>query len=84
MPRSLLIEKVGRMYLLKLCYSIPVALYLEMCPLLVLPNFLLRWRALNPMLAGTEGTILAACVALKRRWAVNLSGGYHHASFNSG
>jgi len=36
------------------------------------------------MLAGTEGTILAACAALKKGWAINLSGGYHHASLSSG
>ena len=53
-------------------------------PLFFLPAFLLRWRVLDPMLRATEGTIKAACVADQRGWAVNLSGGYHHASFYRG
>ena len=36
------------------------------------------------MLLATQGTILAACVAKKLKWAVNLSGGFHHASFKTG
>ena len=70
-------------YLLKMCYSIPVCMALEM-PLFFIPGFLLRWRVLDPQLRATEGSILAACVATKLGWAVNLSGGYHHSSFNSG
>lgn len=53
-------------------------------PLCFIPGFLLRWRVLNPMLLATEGTILASLAALKLKWAINLSGGYHHASFNRG
>jgi histone deacetylase 11 len=36
------------------------------------------------MLHQTGGTILAAKAALKRGWAINLGGGFHHASKNSG
>jgi histone deacetylase 11 len=36
------------------------------------------------MLLATEGTILAAATALKIKWAINLSGGYHHASCTVG
>lgn len=36
------------------------------------------------MLYATEGTILALEVAAQKGWAINLSGGYHHASFNKG
>jgi histone deacetylase 11 len=36
------------------------------------------------MLRATEGSILAACVADKLGWAVNLSGGFHHAHCESG
>jgi histone deacetylase 11 len=42
----------------------------------------MRWRVLNPLLYGTEGTILSALVAVDKGWSVNLSGGYHHASYN--
>ena len=36
------------------------------------------------MLLATEGTLVACEVANSRRWAVNLSGGYHHASTSNG
>ena len=36
------------------------------------------------MMRATEGSILAALAALKVGWAVNLSGGFHHASFGQG
>ena len=36
------------------------------------------------MLLATEGTILASVAALKLKWAINLSGGYHHASCTGG
>lgn len=36
------------------------------------------------MLLASEGSILAACLAKKQGWAINLSGGFHHASFNRG
>ena len=36
------------------------------------------------MLRATEGTILAALSSLKLKWAINLSGGYHHACCTTG
>ena len=51
-PRSLLIERVSKWLLLKICYTIPICKYIEM-PLIIFPSFLLRWRILNPMLLGT-------------------------------
>ena len=53
-------------------------------PLVFLPAFLLRWRVLDPMLRATEGSVLAACVAEQLGWAVNLSGGFHHANTEYG
>lgn len=70
-------------YLFKMNYSLAVCSYIEM-PLCFIPGFLLRWRVLNPMLLATQGTILASVAALKLKWAINLSGGYHHASCSSG
>jgi len=49
-----------------------------------LPAWLLRWKILDPMLLATEGSILAACLAINMGWAVNLSGGFHHASWDKG
>ena len=81
--RSLLIEQMSPIYLFRLCYGF------EVCKLIEgkewwMPGWIYRWRILNPMLLATEGSILATCVALKLGWAVNLSGGFHHASFTSG
>ena len=50
--RSLLLEKVSKLYLLKMCYSFPLSSYIEM-PLFFLPSWTLRWRVLNPMLIAT-------------------------------
>ena len=36
------------------------------------------------MLLGTQGTIDATMIALKKKWAINLSGGYHHAKRTHG
>jgi histone deacetylase 11 len=36
------------------------------------------------MLLATEGSILASCLAIDMGWAVNLSGGFHHASWDKG
>lgn len=79
-PRSLLLEKMSKCLLWKVCYTIPICIYVEM-PVFLFPAFLLRWRVLNPMLYGTEGTILSALIAVDKGWAVNISGGYHHGSF---
>lgn len=36
------------------------------------------------MLFATQGSIDASCIALEKKWAINIGGGYHHASGNSG
>jgi histone deacetylase 11 len=51
---------------------------------LLLPNFLIRKALLKPMKLATEGTISAVYLAFKYGWAVNLSGGYHHAQPDNG
>jgi len=43
------------------------------------PNFLLQRNMLNSMKLATGGTVLGAQLAMQHGWAVNLSGGYHHA-----
>ena len=32
----------------------------------------------------TEGTILASLIALEKKWAVNVGGGFHHAHYQDG
>lgn len=56
----------------------------EVPPLAFLPNFILQARLLNPMRLATSGTTLACQLALRDGWAVNLSGGYHHAKAEGG
>jgi histone deacetylase 11 len=46
------------------------------------PAWMMRWRVLRPMKLATSGTIQAVDLALKDKWAINLSGGYHHAKGN--
>ncbi len=45
-----------------------------------LPAWLVDWRVLRPMRRATAGTVLACRLALERGVAINLGGGYHHAS----
>ena len=44
-----------------------------------LPRRAVDWHVLRPMRWAVRGTILAAQAALEHGFAVNLSGGYHHA-----
>lgn len=71
------------MYLLKLCYGYQVSRLIEV-PFWWLPGWVYRWKILSPMLRAVEGSILASYLALQLGWAVNLSGGFHHASYDRG
>ncbi len=61
-----------------------VAQALELPPLALVPNWIQNQFVLTPMLWATKGTIIAAEEALKNGIAINLSGGYHHASQEKG
>ena len=61
-----------------------VAGALEVPPIRRLPSWAIDWHVLRPMRWATRGTILAAQNALEHGFAVNLSGGYHHAKPNHG
>jgi histone deacetylase 11 len=74
---------MNKTYLLQLCYGFNVSRLLQF-PFFWLPGWVYRWRVLDPMLRATEGTILACCLALQLGWAINLSGGFHHASYDQG
>ncbi|KAJ3044986.1 Histone deacetylase 11 [Rhizophlyctis rosea] len=50
----------------------------------MLPVRVSRRKILDPMLCATGGTILAGELAMQYGWAINLGGGYHHASGNQG
>ena len=51
----------------------------ELAPLAMLPSFLLRRKVLRPMATMVGGTMLAAALAMRHGWAINLGGGMHHA-----
>jgi histone deacetylase 11 len=75
-------------YLDSLHSSSTVAQITELPPLAWLPNFLVRRYLLDPMRYATDGTIKATQLALSpdntRHYAINLSGGYHHAMGTEG
>ncbi len=71
-------------YLNSLNSSKTVARIAEVSMLRFIPNSVLQRNLLIPMKYATGGTILGAKLALKYGWAINLSGGYHHAKSESG
>lgn len=78
-----MMDNLSFFYILKLNYSIFISKCIEL-PLCFLPSEFLRYRVLNPMMYATQGTIDSSCIALEKGWAINLSGGYHHANLRSG
>lgn len=71
-------------YLKSLDERASVARYTEMPALGLLPMWTIRRCVLRPMLLATGGTLEAARRAVGHGWAINLSGGYHHASLDRG
>jgi len=71
-------------YLSSLKKSKNIAKIAELEILSLIPNTLLQKHLLQPMRYATGGTVLGCQLALKYGWAINLSGGYHHAKRDSG
>jgi histone deacetylase 11 len=71
-------------YLASLNNSATIAKITEVPLLSYMPNVLVRWKVLNPMKYATQGTVDAVDLAQKSGWAINLSGGYHHAKKGNG
>jgi len=71
-------------YLKSLKSSTTIACGVGMLGLSLVPNFILQRALLNPMRYATGGTVLGAQLALQYGWAINLSGGYHHAKATKG
>ncbi len=57
---------------------------LELNPLRFVPRSFLHKHLCSAMMLATCGTVKSAEVALEKGKAINLSGGYHHASFSHG
>ena len=62
--------------------STQLGLIADMPPLALLPTSLAHKILMNPVRLATGGTVLGAQLALDYGWAINLSGGYHHAKSN--
>ena len=71
-------------YLQSLSKSKNIAEIAELPFLDIVPHNLLQKKLLLPMKYGAGGTILGAEITLDKGWAINLSGGYHHAKRNKG
>ena len=71
-------------YLTSLSSSSTLGKITEMPILEWVPNFLLQRKLLDPMRYATQGTIDAVFLSLEHGWAINLSGGYHHAKADNG
>ncbi|XP_055351196.1 histone deacetylase 11-like [Paramacrobiotus metropolitanus] len=71
-------------YLESLTSSVVVARITEVPPAAMLPNSVLQQKFLRPMRMQTAGTILAGKLALERKWAINIGGGFHHCSADNG
>jgi histone deacetylase 11 len=67
-------------YLLSLRRSLVLARILEVPLVAVLPACFTHWRVLRPMRRAAGGTVRACRLALEHGLAINLGGGYHHAS----
>ena len=81
--KELLIVHTQR-YLKSLHNSHELAKILEVGPAMMLPSVLLDWKILKPMRIAAGGTLLACRAALTNGIAINLGGGYHHASSDQG
>jgi len=73
-----------KQYLSSLNHSINIASIAELMMISLVPNFILQSRILKPVKYATGGTILGCQLAMEYGWAINLSGGYHHAKSESG
>jgi len=71
-------------YLESLQYARTIARITELGFLRVLPDKLAHNLVLEPMLYQTGGSLTAALAALEHGWAINLGGGFHHASAGNG
>jgi len=71
-------------YLRSLRRRLTLAKILEVPIVALLPVAFTHWRVLRPMCLAMAGTILASRLALEHGLAINLGGGYHHASGKRG
>ena len=83
-PHDQLLVVHTKDYLQRLRNPTFIAKILEVPPIRFLPRWLIDHAVLKPMRYAAAGTILAAQEAMAHGLAINLSGGYHHASPDEG
>lgn len=71
-------------YLNELCSTHYIARAIEMPIIAPFPYGMIESHLLKPMQYATQGTVMAAELAMTHHIAINLGGGYHHASANRG
>lgn len=81
--RAFLFDFMSMWYLLRLCYSLFLTIYLDV-PALLFPAWFIRWRVLIPQAKVAKGTVDGVCLAMSYGWAINLDGGFTHARRDSG
>ena len=74
----------SKQYLDSLHSSLVIAEIAELAMLAVIPAAVLQEKILKPMKYATGGTVLGLDLARQYGWAINLSGGYHHAKADRG
>ena len=81
---KLLLQWQDKDYLTSLQSSWNLARVLELRFLRFFPSQLSQNLVLEPMRLQTGGSVMAGLAALEHGWAINLGGGFHHASFDNG
>jgi len=81
--RRWLLNNMSSGYLRTFNVSFFVSKYVEL-PLFFLPGWFLRSQMLEPMMLGSKGSVDAAFLAMHKGWAINLAGGFHHATRENG
>ena len=71
-------------YLKSLKWSAVLARITEIPFVGCLPNAIVRRKLLRPLRFQTGGTVAACNLALETGWAINVGGGFHHCSADSG
>lgn len=61
-----------------------IAMALQLWFLRFIPYFILKAKLINPMIMASCGTVETIKLAMKHGLALNLGGGFHHASFYHG
>lgn len=76
-------SNVSILHLILLNYSLYLSRVLQM-GLCFLPSSVVRLSLLKGFLLGTQGTLLSANMAIKRKTVIHVGGGLHHANFKFG